>query len=343
MKRVCASFRPDLVYVWNAASISTSIIFIAQTLRLPVCYFVSDSWLSRWQTDAGYSLNNRRPARLSRRIAWRPVESLLRRVSLISDDVLDLTHVQFASAYLKKDALRAGKPVTGAEVVHWGIDTTRFAFKNEGRPGCRDRLLYAGQLVPHKGVQTALQALKSLLQQPAYKSLNLTIVGGPDYGDDVQNLVSTLGLQAHVRLTGMVPRADLPRIYREHDILIFPSIWEEPFSITLLEAMSSGLAVVATSTGGSTEILSDNENAIVFRPRDAAGCAYAIRRLVDDGELCETLRHNGRRAVEQHFTLNQMLDKVERSLIYCFEQATLRRETGETRHRIDWQPKAGES
>src|SRR5262249_10286774 len=71
MKRVCSKFKPDLVYVWNAAGISTSVIVAAQSMMRPVCYFVSDCWLSRWETDACYSLNTRNPRRVSRRLAWK--------------------------------------------------------------------------------------------------------------------------------------------------------------------------------------------------------------------------------------------------------------------------------
>ena len=142
----------------------------------------------------------------------------------------------------------------------------------------------------------------------------LTIVGGPDYGDRVHRLVSSLGLEDNVRFTGLVPRDQLPSIYQEHDILLFPSIWEEPFSLTLLEALSSGLAVVGTNTGGSSEILKDEENALTFPKEDVDACTAQIMRLFRCPELMKNLQQNGRRTVEEKFRLDQMVDKIDLAL-----------------------------
>ena len=89
-------------------------------------------------------------------------------------------------------------------------------------------------------------------------------MGGPDYDKEIELLVRSLGLERSVRFTGLIPRERLPEIYKQHGTLIFPSVWDEPFSITLLEAMSSGLAVVGTTTGGSAELLADGVNALTF-------------------------------------------------------------------------------
>src|ERR1044072_8859028 len=66
--RVCRAFRPDVVYVWNATRISISIAIKAQQMGLAVFYFISDHWLSDWESDALYSLKRRRPRRLHRRL-----------------------------------------------------------------------------------------------------------------------------------------------------------------------------------------------------------------------------------------------------------------------------------
>jgi glycogen synthase len=174
--------------------------------------------------------------------------------------------------------------------------------------------LYVGQVTSHKGVHTAVEALKIIREQSKFKQATLTIVGGPDYEGRIARLVFSLGLSGNVRFTGMVARERLPEIYREHDLLIFPSVWDEPFSITLLEAMSSGLAVVSTNTGGSPEILIDEMNALIFPKEDARSCASQIVRLLTDPQLFESIRREGRRTVEENFRLESMIDKIEASL-----------------------------
>jgi glycosyltransferase involved in cell wall biosynthesis len=310
--RVCRALCPDVVYVWNATHISISLAIKARQMGLAVCYFISDHWLKGWENDALYSLRRRAPQRLHRKLIWWPLMALLKASSLQPRADLDLSRVQFASRFLKQSALEAGRPVADAEVIHWGIDINRFPF-NETAHHPR-RLLYVGQVTSLKGVHTAVAALKLLIEQPCHRATVLTIVGGPDYDNRIHRLVSTLGLEPHVRFTGLIPREQLPAIYREHDVLLFPSIWDEPFSITLLEAMSCGLAVVATSTGGSPEILKDEVNALVFPKEDVAACARQIARLLEAPELFESIRREGRRTVEEGFRLERMVDRIDLAL-----------------------------
>ena len=126
--------------------------------------------------------------------------------------------------------------------------------------------------------------------------------------------MSSLGLESNVRFAGFVSHENLPCFYQEHDILLFPSIWDEPFSITLLEGMSSGLAVVGTATGGSLEILENDVNALVFPKEDAKACSTQILRFMAAPELYERIRGNGRCTVEERFRFEDMIDKIEDSL-----------------------------
>jgi glycosyltransferase involved in cell wall biosynthesis len=311
-ERVCQSFTPDLVYVWNATHISLSIAIRAQQMDIKVCYFISDHWLTEWEHDALYSLSRRTPRRLHRRLAWRLLMTWLRANGTLMRDHLDLSRVQFASRFLKQAALAAGRPVADAEVIHWGIDIERFPFNEAARRPVR--LLYVGQLTALKGVHTAIEALKKIRENPLHTEATLTVVGGPDYDDRLHRLAASLGVGPFVNFTGLLPREQLPTIYRAHDVLIFPSVWDEPFSITLLEAMACGLAVVGTNTGGSAEILRDEENALIFAKEDSSGCAGQVSRLLRDTGLFERLRREGRRAVEERFGLDRMVDHIEREL-----------------------------
>jgi glycogen synthase len=310
--RICKEFMPDVVYLWNLTHISISIAFIAQQMGLRVCYFISDHWLSSWESDALYSLKNRSPRKLLRRLAWRPVISLINASGFLPRTALDLTRVQFASRFLKQAALQAGRLVANAEVIPWGIDGNRFPFR-KASPG-QKRLLYVGQVTLHKGVHIAVEALKRLVRQPGHRSTILTIVGGPDYDNRIHRLVSSLNLEGNVVFTGRVSRDQLPAIYREHDLLLFPSVWDEPFSIALLEAMSSGLAVVGTNTGGTAEILEDEVNALIFPKEDSEACAEQMARLIEAPQLFERIRHNGRRKVEDGFRLEHMVDRIDLAL-----------------------------
>lgn len=287
--RACRRHRPDVVHVWNLRFLTPASARVAQLLGHPVCYFVSDGWLE----DAA-------------RFGW-PLRTR----------GLDLRRVQFASDYLKRAALAAGQPVADAEVVYWGVDLRRFAFSGRRE---RRRLLYVGRLVPEKGLATALEALRLLVEAAPNAAATLTVVGGPD-DRWAREEIRRLGVDGHVRLAGSVPREEMPGIYAAHDVLVFPSAWEEPFSITLLEGMASGLAVATTLTGGTGEVAEDGVNCLTFAPRDARGCAVALGRLLEEPELAERLCAVARRRVEERFLLDEMVDRIERLLVAAAEGA----------------------
>lgn len=136
----------------------------------------------------------------------------------------------------------------------------------------------------------------------------------PDYERKLREMPEQLGVAGRVRFLGKVPRAELPNIYAAHDVLIFPSEWDEPFAITPLEAIAGGLAVVGTTTGGSGELFRNRETAMTFRAGDAADCARAIRELCGDRELFQTICRHAQRGVREKHTLDVMVDAVEISL-----------------------------
>jgi glycogen synthase len=311
LKRVCRAFTPDLIYHWNLKHISVSTALQAQRMGYPTAYFVSDSWLSEWRNDAWYAQRQRRPKRLHRRLLWHGLQLFFKSAGLMSNQSLDLSQVQFASHYLRRASGAAGELID-AEVIHWGVNSQTFAYRQE--PGNPSRLLYVGQLIASKGIRTAVETLALLRREPGLQEVTLTVAGGPDYDNQIQRLVASMGLDDRVTFLGLLPREQLPEVYRQHGILLFPSVWNEPFSITLLEAMASGAAIVGTQTGGSAEILEDGVNSLLFEKEDAEACARQILRLLKDSDLYDRLRQQARRTIEQSYRLEHMVDRIERSL-----------------------------
>jgi heptosyltransferase-2 len=167
-------------------------------------------------------------------------------------------------------------------------------------------------------VHTAIKTFGLLAREYGYDSLSLTIVGNnsasPTYTSYLKSLVKTTGIEMKINFVDFVPREQLLHVYHDHDILIFPSVWDEPFGIVLLEAMSCGLAVVGTGTGGSSEILEGEVNAVVFPKENAEACAKQIKRLLDNPNIFEQIRQNGRRTVEKRFNFEQTIDEIEEVL-----------------------------
>jgi glycosyltransferase involved in cell wall biosynthesis len=311
-RRLVATFKPNLIYAWAMRHISLSLLMMAQELGLPVAYFVSDDWLSRWEgMDRWFQMPSQPLKRASKRALRALAEVLGGGTGTRS---LDLRNAQFASEFLKCQALSRGKPVADARVIHWGVDTDVFVPQGDfGRP--LRKLLYVGQVAEVKGVHTAIEAFRQVAERDP--RLTLTIAGGsifPDYESRVRQQARALGLAERVHFTSLLPREQLPALYRQHDALLFPSIWDEPFSITLVEGMASGLAVVGTTTGGSAEILRDGENALTFPKEDADACAAQLQRLIDRPNFAARLRQSARHTVEERFRIETMVEQIDVAL-----------------------------
>ena len=176
------------------------------------------------------------------------------------------------------------------------------------------RLLFAGRLVRLKGPHTAIEALGDLKHRCRYlgQSFSLTVVGdGTDaeYRAHLKSLVEQLDLASQINFMPPVPEAELTKLFDEHDIYVFPSLYE-PFSLTLIHAMASGIPTVASTIGGNVEIVSDGQSGLTFEPGDAHELALAIVRLATTEELREQLSNAGRATATQ-FTIERMVDQME--------------------------------
>jgi glycosyltransferase involved in cell wall biosynthesis len=303
-------FAPAVVYFWNQGGLCHWLPLAARWHGKAAAYFLSDTNFVSWRIGA-WLLG---PAQQH---AF--VRALFGKTFLVRGwPIMKNQTCHFASEFLRNVAEKNG--IRSAEknsaVAHWGIELAQFSAANRERWPVH-RLLYVGQMIPQKGVHTAIAAFALLAKEKGFEDLTFTLAGGgmhPDYEKKLRELPAQLGVAGRVRFLGKVPRTDLPRVYAEHDVLIFPSEWDEPFAITPLEAMASGLAVVGTTTGGSGELFRNRETAMTFAAGDPDDCARAIRELCADRELFERISRRAQREVREKHTLDAMVDKIEQSL-----------------------------
>lgn len=320
-------FRPDVVFVHIMWNLSPGIPWQAEQLAPGrVVYYVADHWAYSPDPHEAYW---RDPASNPLRRAFKGLIAPLP-LSIVRQDrkrfQLAFSRVLCVSAAIRKAMLDnvPGLHPQRVEVVYNGIDLAAFPFQQRATGGPKRglRLLYAGSLVPHKGVHTAVGAMQELARQGALRpgaedAPHLTIVGAgrPDYEASLRQAVQEGGLQDYVRFAGRVPRHEMPACLAAHDVLVFPSEWPEPLARMMQEAMASGAVVIGTTTGGSGELLVEGETGLVFAPRDAATLAAQIRRLQAEPALFERLAAAARRQVEEHFSFERMLDQVEGVLV----------------------------
>ncbi len=117
------------------------------------------------------------------------------------------------------------------------------------------------------------------------------------------------------RSVGWCSQADLPNHYRAADICLVPTIAQDGLSITSVEAMASGIPVVASRIGGIPYTVSDGLTGLLFEPGDSVDLAHKIARLLDDPELRRCMGLAGRKRFEQEFTWETVIDRYWRPLL----------------------------
>jgi glycosyltransferase involved in cell wall biosynthesis len=162
-------------------------------------------------------------------------------------------------------------------------DDLRAAFGMEG-----PTLAFAGRLTAQKSLEVALAAVA------ANDDVSLLIAGD---GDEREHLESLAGRR--VRFLGPQPRSRVVELFAAADASILSSSWEN-FPHTVVEALSVGTPVIATTTGGVAEIVIDEVNGLLVPAGDADGLAAAVGRYFADSELRERLRENAAPSVAQY-------------------------------------------
>jgi glycogen(starch) synthase len=321
MERTVQDFAPDLIFVWGMWALSKALPALAEQL-LPgrVVYYLSDYWTSALDMHTTYwrSPARRWPMKVTKRVLGKVAMSMLAKEA---QPDLRLEHVICVSARVRDLLVEAGLPVQDARIIHGGTDVERFLdIRKRDYQSGHLKLLYAGQLVRHKGVHTAIEAMARLVNQRRTNQLSLTLVGSghPDYEAFLRDLVRRERLEDFVIFHKPVSKDKMPAILQQYDVLIFPSIYEEPLARITQEAMASGLVVVGTTTGGTKEILRHGETGFTFAPEDADGLAEQVTRLIVDPDLCCRLAQAGRQTVLENFTLDKMAKEIETYLLDCF-------------------------
>jgi len=192
---------------------------------------------------------------------------------------------------------RHGAPdLAYAATVHNGIDTDMFKFCEEAE----DYLMFAGRIVPEKGVKEAVQV--------ALKTGRRLIITGP--------LLPTARwyfdehikphLNDKILYLGMIDKAQLTKYYQKAAALLVPIHWEEPFGLTMAEAMSCGTPVIAFRRGSVPEVVVDNKTGFIVE--NTAEMIDAIENI------SKIKRLDCRRHVEQKFTIAHMVNGYEATL-----------------------------
>jgi glycosyltransferase involved in cell wall biosynthesis len=211
-------------------------------------------------------------------------------------------------------------------VINNGVDIEKFkiqeikglkekAKKNFSVSGCKV-MLSIGGIEPRKNALTALSAFSIASSYFKAKGERLVwLIGGGEtlfdyraYREEFFSEIKRLRLKLDedIIILGSVPEDSMVELYRAGDVFVFPSI-KEGWGLVVLEAMASGLPVIASRIEPMTDYLKDGENALLVSPMDYEALGQQIIRVLEEGELRDRLTRNGRETAEIYSWRNTAL------------------------------------
>ncbi len=181
-----------------------------------------------------------------------------------------------------RDLARATDTDVHIDIIPDGLDPDSF------EPGQREahpkvvRCLSIGRLIPRKGFQFLIRALPQVLDRVQHK-FEIEIVGDGPYAEELTSIAKDHNVNSYVHFTGAVEYSELPQKYRDADIFILPSL-AEGMPLVVLEAMGTGLPIIASRVQGIDELVADDVNGALFDPGDVDGLAQCIVKLINAGQ-----------------------------------------------------------
>jgi phosphatidylinositol alpha-1,6-mannosyltransferase len=160
------------------------------------------------------------------------------------------------------------------------------------RQGAGPLLVFVGRLIEEKGAGDILHAVAILAEN--YSDVRALLVGDGQEREELQRLAERLGVAERVTFTGWVDPADVPAYLAAADVFVGPSKrspqgWEEGQGLTFVEAMLCGVPVIATNSGGISDIVRHDVTGLIVPQADPTSIATAVDRLLRDEQLRTSL------------------------------------------------------
>ena len=293
--RLCSRLRPAIVHTRNISGLDA--LLPARLAGVSYCVHGEHGW------DVNDLDGNR----------WKP--ALLRRLHspLVHRYVTVSKHLE---RYL---ITRVGIAPARITQIYNGVDTDRFSPAMQKPIGVLPAGFADGRIVVGtvgriqsvKDQASLVRAFAMLVQRHAELAsrVRLVVAGDGAHIADLRALVTDLGIDEYAWLPGAVD--DVPMIFKTFDIFVLPSL-AEGISNTILEAMATGLPVVATAVGGNIELVDDGETGRLYVPRDIGDLALILNHYVNDSRTREAHGRQGRRRALEKFSIDAMIDHYHR-------------------------------
>ena len=245
-----------------------------------------------------------RPKRWAYRLLYRLAAHWVNGFIAVSDDVKD--------AILKELGLDSTDPICDKiNIIYNSVDVRRYQAtsgksRDENRSVIRRQLglaenacvaVVVATFKEQKGHRYLIEAVPGVVSQ--FPDLYILLVGDGDLREKLLAQAHTSGLDGHLRFLGF--RSDIPDLLAASDFFVLPSLWEG-LSMALVEAMASGLPVIATEVSGTRQVMVAGETGLLVPPGDSQRLKEAMIQLLSDSARARAMGVAGLKRVEEYFS-----------------------------------------
>ncbi|HVY72924.1 MAG TPA: glycosyltransferase [Candidatus Paceibacterota bacterium] len=294
---VIREFKPDIVHIQMHFLISRTTLSAAQKQNIPVVatnHFMPDNLTHFLHLPDSITA-------IIHAIAWKDAVGVLDKTYGITSPT------KTANTFIEPWVGRTLPAVSN------GIDLKRFNPSNDGEPARaayklpgKPKLLFVGRLDKEKNVDVVLRALKEALKEV---DIHFVIAGHGADGKKLQKLTRTLGIEKNVTFTGFVPDELLPSLYAATDCFVNAGIAELQ-CIAAMEAMATGLPVLAANAVALPELVHEGKNGYVFEPGNVSELAGRIVEVFKDGAKRAHMGEHSLEIIAGH-DINKTLEAFE--------------------------------
>lgn len=289
--------KPDVICVWQARETGYAVARIADKLRAPFVFRQITAW--QWHFER-------------MKLGRAPQEKFAREIYAKARQII------FVSRAAAEAERALGIDDNKIRTMGVAIETDLFKPREHSKSG-KD-ILFIGRInFAEKGIGVLLDAMPLVLRE--ISDAKLTIIGGhaerdlirakrgADDSDKMISDIKKLGIESSITLAGKQPFEKLPEYLNSSDVMVVPSLWIEAFGQVTIEAMASGVPVVTSDIGGSTEINVDGETGFIVLKGDPKALAGGILRILKDRELRTRMGQAARKRVEENYSYEILTSK----------------------------------
>ncbi|MFX0196562.1 MAG: glycosyltransferase family 4 protein [Candidatus Hodarchaeota archaeon] len=263
--RIVKKERPDIVH---SHGITENIVMgiIAPLLNIPIVATYHSNPFDKYKYETSI-----------RRKVKRFVYELLYIDFLTKIASRNFAYITVVSQELKKSFVQKGYEESKIRVVYFGVDVRENDIKFKLKRCGETNILFVGRVSVEKGCDCLLRACKRIADQG--KNFKLLLIGDGDIGS-FSDMAVKLGIKDRVFFAGF--RQEVSNFFKESEIFVLPSRGEG-LPISILEAMASGLPVIASNVGGIPEAIEEGENGYLVRAGDELSLADMLAKMIDEG------------------------------------------------------------